>query len=446
MQYRRNAGAVASPVVSSGIYLDAVRPVLTVDSPANGLITNIPTVHIEGSVVDATSPVQVTVNGQRADGIVAGRYMFDAYSLTPGTNLIVIVATDTAGNSNTLTNLCILNTNGDVTPPSLLLDMPLDYQVSGGVTNYFNRTTFGADDLLRVHALASEAGVKTVFTVTNSIGAVQAYNGSISGTDIWARVTLSPGTNTLSWVVFDAAGNQAVSARTVIRDTNFLFQITSPPDLAVQNSNSVTVSGIASANFRAATMTVNGINATITDHGSNVTFATVSGVPLKVGLTPLVAVAVLNGRSYQADPQAIGYSITHWHRDYDHTYAGIYPDGYGYWIYNDEWIRDDSWDAATKTNSQRRIYNQLDNYYWYSGAVESYPVNNDQTTLIYPAAPITYGYFGFDDVRNQYVSYGINSLDHDHLTIRDQVSFVKFDEQRQQQSVIADSDAVGHLF
>jgi hypothetical protein len=279
LQYRRNAGAVASPVVSSGIYLDAVRPVLTVDSPANGLITNIPTVHIEGSVVDATSPVQVTVNGQRADGIVAGRYMFDAYSLTPGTNLIVIVATDTAGNSNTLTNLCILNTNGDVTPPSLLLDMPLDYQVSGGVTNYFNRTTFGADDLLRVHALASEAGVKTVFTVTNSIGAVQAYNGSISGTDIWARVTLSPGTNTLSWVVFDAAGNQAVSARTVIRDTNFLFQITSPPDLAVQNSNSVTVSGIASANFRAATMTVNGINATITDHGSNVTFATVSGVP-----------------------------------------------------------------------------------------------------------------------------------------------------------------------
>ena len=450
LQYLRNNGTVTSPVVSRGINLDTVPPVLTIDAPGNGSTTSVPLVHIEGSVSD-TTPVQVTINSLLADGILVDRYVREDHPLTPGTNQIVVVATDAAGNSTSLTNQCILDTSGDVTPPSLALDLPLDYAVSGAITNWYNQTTLGDEDLLRLHAVTDERGVTASFTVT-SLGATNGpYTGAISGTDIWARVVLFPGTNMLSWAVSDAAGNQTQSNRTIIRDTNFVFRITSPTDMAMQNASSVTVSGIASTAFTNASVTVNGVNAIVANQGSNVTFATASPVPLNVGLTPLIAVAVLNGRTYQADPYAVGYNVIHWRHDYEHEYYGLYaPDSSGYSVYDFQWLRQDTWDdGASRPNTlaQRDFHHLVQTDFWYPAGSQTYVDDYDHTTTSDHDAQITSGSFGFDDVRDQYVAYGLKNWDHDYVANHDQMTFMKVEDgdQRHNQNVILQFTDMAYL-
>lgn len=435
LQYRRNDGTNSSPIISCGIHLDTVRPVLTIDTPALGSTTNIAVVRIEGGVSDST-PVQVTINGLRADGILSGRYMRADHALISGTNPIVIVATDAAGNSTSLTSQCILDTSGDVTPPSLVLDLPRDYEVTGGVTNWYDQTTLGDDEVLDLHAMTDERGITAIFTVTDFVATNGPYHAGVLGTNLWARVALFPGTNLLSWVVTDAAGNLTRSSRTIIRDSGFFFRVTSPAGTEVQDASSATVSGIASPMFRTASVTVNGVGATVTDHGTNVTFITTSPVPLTVGLTPLIAVADLNGRSYHADPPVPAYQIVHWHHDYVHNYQGIdAPDQDGYTHYNYQWLREDRWDAGgswPNTLVERRIHHLTKTDYWYpNGSVTNGDHADEPTTRIHDAS-ISSCWFGFDDVRDQYVSHGVKCWDHDYVANRDTLTFLKVDFDSQQ--------------
>ncbi|QTD43382.1 S8 family peptidase [Sporosarcina sp. Te-1] len=81
------------------VVLDTIKPELAITNPKDGDTLNRETVTVEGTVIDANLQ-SVTVNGQSAavsaDGTFSKRVLLDA-----GTNEIVVVATDAAGNEET---------------------------------------------------------------------------------------------------------------------------------------------------------------------------------------------------------------------------------------------------------------------------------------------------------------------------------------------------------
>ena len=79
---------------------DTTPPTLTITSPANGTTVNTSTITIMGTASDESGIANVTVNGILATGTTDWSA---EVTLTEGENMITVVATDTAGNSDTKT-------------------------------------------------------------------------------------------------------------------------------------------------------------------------------------------------------------------------------------------------------------------------------------------------------------------------------------------------------
>ncbi len=83
--------------------IDTVPPTLSVNSPANNIVTNKSSVTVSGTTNDVTSsPVTLTVNGK---GVIVGTdgAFSTTVALTLGTNTITIIAKDSAGKTTTIT-------------------------------------------------------------------------------------------------------------------------------------------------------------------------------------------------------------------------------------------------------------------------------------------------------------------------------------------------------
>ncbi|HLN65043.1 MAG TPA: S8 family serine peptidase, partial [Symbiobacteriaceae bacterium] len=89
------------------VILDQKAPTLTVDAPADGLVTNRETVTVTGTAGDQNL-VGVKVNGQYAT-INAGAFSH-RLMLNEGANLITVIATDAAGNTTTAERNVTLDT------------------------------------------------------------------------------------------------------------------------------------------------------------------------------------------------------------------------------------------------------------------------------------------------------------------------------------------------
>jgi len=443
LQYLANGGQVRSSIVLAGIQLDTIPPVLTVGTSTTDRATSVPLVDLEGRVEDST-PVVVTVNDRRVDGILGQRFVRRDQPLSRGTNTFLVVATDAAGNRATARLEYLLDTSGDQRPPGLDLDLPFDQMITGGQTNQQDRTTLGDEELLRVHAWTDELGVTASFMVTNAAETNGPYQGVVSGTNIWGRVVLFPGTNRLVCVVADAASNRTVVSRTVLRDTNLLFRITSPRDLAVLDASSVVVSGAASSRLRGARFSVNGVPANVGDAEGGLRFITTAPVPLQVGLTPLVAVAVLDGRTVYADPQVAGYQVVRWQHQYRHTYAGIEPAEGGYWYSDYTWTRDEDWSAVTRIHTEEHAQHLLDTFFWATGASEHTEKHNNTSSQELRENARTTAYFGEDDVQDLYTAYGLPGWDHDHLTLDDRLTFVYQADSPAAQKIILQFEDLGY--
>ncbi|HBA85905.1 MAG TPA: hypothetical protein DCZ95_17615, partial [Verrucomicrobia bacterium] len=301
-----------SPAIAGSIIFDNMAPLIGDFSPSNGVPTNRRWIMVTGAATDAVSAVRVFVDGNWSDGISEGRFQYDRYMLEAGTNRVQVTAEDMAGNVATQFLDVVQDTTGDVTAPSITLDLPRDYEIVGEVTNWFNQTTFGTNDLLYLKGLTDDETADVRFMVYAQDQTNGPFSAVVTATQVWGTVHLFPGSNTLQALASDAAGNTSTNAYTIVRDTNFFFEITSPASYQVVSGSSIPVSGIASPQFLNAAITVNGVGTTITNQGSHVAFATVSPVPLSSSCTYLQAEARLNGRSYYADPPVYGYEILHW--------------------------------------------------------------------------------------------------------------------------------------
>lgn len=112
---------------STTFTVDTIRPTLNVSAPVDNLITNLSNVTIEGTTDDATTkPVTVTVNSESVTVDPSTGAFSKTMSLSEGSNIFTIVATDTAGNTTTVTRTVIRNTVAPTIVSVTLVPNPAD--------------------------------------------------------------------------------------------------------------------------------------------------------------------------------------------------------------------------------------------------------------------------------------------------------------------------------
>ena len=396
-QLRRITDGQRSPGMSRSIILDTEPPTVTLSNPTNGAVTDRRWIRVEGVATDSVSAVSVFVNGEWADGVISNRiFVYDRLYLDPGTNDIEIVGRDYIGNSTTQRVSVVLDPSGDATPPSLILDLPKDVVATNGITNHLDTTTFGVGEILYLKGSTDDETAEITFWVFGLNATNGPYIGNPDGTQFVGEVRLFPGTNVLCAFAADAAGNTATNLAVIIRQTNYIFAITSPEAYQVMNCASVAVSGVASPMFLNATIAVNGVGTLISNESGHITFTTTAPVPLNSDWTYLLAEAHLDGRVYYADPPINGYEIEAWNHDYhsvieQHTH---WPEStLTYYHRISMWDNSWSWDSRSclLLDSWEFSEHEWFLYEWGPSEAHSYDSTNEEYYHSPPAPSVHYG-------------------------------------------------------
>ncbi len=244
---------------------DTTAPVIEITSPVDGAQIDQSPVTVTGTVSDE-SAVTVAVNG--IDATVTNGNYSASVPLVAGSNTLSAIATDAAGNTASTSIQITLLAPPDTTPPVIGITSPVD----------------GAQiDQSPVTVTGTVSDESTVTVVVNGIDAT-VTNGNYS-----ASVPLVAGSNTLSAIATDAAGNTASTSIQITLlappdTTPPVIGITSPVDGAQIDQSPVTVTGTVS-DESTVTVAVNGIDATVTNGNYS------ASVPLQEGLNTLTATA-----------------------------------------------------------------------------------------------------------------------------------------------------------
>ncbi|MFA5832146.1 MAG: RHS repeat-associated core domain-containing protein [Bacteroidota bacterium] len=224
------------------VRLDSTDPTISISQPPQGYITTQSSSDIIGTIFDSTA-VTVTVNGNPVT-LAAGGVLNISVSLVEGNNTVIIIATDQAGNSSTITR----NIIKDSTIPQLTVSAPND-----GI-------------------YTTQTSVVVSGTVTDGTTVSLSINGNLvsigSGGVFSQTIFLNEGANAISVVAIDAAGNNATVTRTVIKDaippTVVLY---SPASDTLTKQSSITINGTV-ADSAVITVTFNGDTVIVGSDGS----------------------------------------------------------------------------------------------------------------------------------------------------------------------------------
>jgi hypothetical protein len=207
------------------LYLDITPPPLTVTAPKDGLLTNQSSVTVTGRTEAGAS---VTVNDQAVEVRPDGSFSTMPV-LIAGPNFIKVVASDAAGNLNTVLR-------------SVVLDSELRLDISAPAENLVTSQV----TILVIGVTDTDALVR----LNDAIVSVEA-DGRFSVT-----YTLSEGPNTLVFAAQDRAGNARSVTRKVLLDTVApVVELGSPASGAMLRTKEVAASGICEPGI---TLTVNG--------------------------------------------------------------------------------------------------------------------------------------------------------------------------------------------
>lgn len=264
--------------------IDVTPPDVTITSPANGLITNASSVTLSFTVDDDTD---VTCNYD--DG--------DTVNLNPGVNSITVVCTDEFGNVG-FDSVSVIRDN---TPPSVTIVTPANGLITNAtstVLNYSVINDYGTvscdiadgatvplvegENTIEVECtdqagnVGSDSVTVTRDTIPPDLTITAPTNGSTTTdptttlsytvTDATATVCapddgdaipLNYGSNTISVVCTDAAGNTTTESVTVSRISTVppVVSITSPANGAIINAGSTTVTYVAASDHGTVTCT-----------------------------------------------------------------------------------------------------------------------------------------------------------------------------------------------
>jgi RHS repeat-associated protein len=170
---------------------DNDAPVVTVASPSDQVLVKTATVTVRGTIADA-SAVTATLNGAPLT-IAADRTYQSTIALSEGLNTITLVVTDAAGNATTVSRAVTL----DTTAPTLVVSTPAD-------------GTTVPDDNITVSGTATDQSV--VHVTVNGASALLSGAGAFS-----TSVALATGSNAITVVATDSAGNSSTVTRSVTK-------------------------------------------------------------------------------------------------------------------------------------------------------------------------------------------------------------------------------------
>ncbi|MBA3936790.1 MAG: prolyl oligopeptidase family serine peptidase [Planctomycetes bacterium] len=265
---------------------DATPPVIAITSPGPSSSTASATAALVGNASDASGIARITWADSHGDsGTASGTtsWSIGSVPLTVGANAITVTATDGAGNTATATVSITRTTTVDTTAPNIVITSPSTSSLTTSATS------------AALVGTATDAGGITKVTWVNSLGG----GGTASGTTAWsiASVPLAIGTNVITAIATDGAGN---TAGAVVNITRTGSADTTPPALAI-----VTPSGSGSATSTATTAALAGTasdasgiaRVTWADtHGgtgtaSGTTSWSIASVPLTVGANAFTVTA-----------------------------------------------------------------------------------------------------------------------------------------------------------
>ncbi len=221
---------------------DTTNPTVIITSPTSSATysTSSDTLAIGGSASDNVGVSTVTWSNSRGgNGTCSGTTSWYAsgISLLLGTNVIVVTARDSVGNSSTDT---LTVTYNDATLPTIAIMSPTT--LPGYSTT---------EDTVGVAGTAADNVEISAVTWSNSAGG----SGNCSGTNSWsaAAISLVSGDNMITVTARDTSGNSITDVITVVRETIQSHQITlsigSPTSESAfsTSADNITLGGVATS-------------------------------------------------------------------------------------------------------------------------------------------------------------------------------------------------------
>lgn len=247
------------------VFLDTTLPSVTIETPAQGQLTNRSAVRVTGTAIDDSGHVLVTVDGQTA-AVHDERFEIDA-PVSPGQNTITVSAIDAAGNMA-------------ATPRVVTrVDLPIIAITTPDDLSYLATTTIDVRGTVN-DSLSS--------VTVNGIPA-EIYGASF----VVSGVPLVEGGNILTATASTIDGRTATASINVVRDlTPPRLAVLYPEDGEVRTDSGITVSGLVN-DLVAGTVNTTEVSVTVNGHPalvSNRSFM-LSGVALEPGPNTLSIVA-----------------------------------------------------------------------------------------------------------------------------------------------------------
>lgn len=204
---RDAAGNMGTDVLTVSYTPDSTGPQIRITSPtqSSGYSTSSPTVTLGGTAADNVGVTQVQwVNNRGGSGTATGTANWTAaVALQTGQNVINVIARDAAGNTaNDVITVTYTIPAGDTVAPTI--------RIVGPTTVPTYTTT---SSTLALSGTSSDDRGVTAITWTNDRGG----SGFASGTNNWsvASIPLMPGTNVITLIAQDAAGNRGTDGLSV---------------------------------------------------------------------------------------------------------------------------------------------------------------------------------------------------------------------------------------
>jgi len=214
-----------SSTVTRFVNRDSQPPIVNITSPIDSLITNQSNVIVSGNVKDSTAVI-LTINGSivtiGTDGSFSSQIV-----LVEGSNTILITATDAASNITTNSKLVVRDSQS----PVITVISPLD-------------STFTNSSTTAVSGTVTDSHLATLTIGGSTI--IVSPEGSYS-----TQVNLTEGSNIISVVATDKAGNSSSLSRLLIRDSQSpVITLAAPIDSLITGLQTVMISGtVTDANF-----------------------------------------------------------------------------------------------------------------------------------------------------------------------------------------------------
>lgn len=271
------AGRVSVPALLH-LTIDTVAPTLIVTAPADGLLTNNPSLTLRGGV---SEPGTLMINGVDAPLGVGNSFGFGPVTLNEGINRFQLRALDRAGNVGIAARTVTLDTIAPAPPLFSRLTSVLD---GNGVA-----TLNAGAGSVEVNALVTAYNPRTGQRLSGRAG----VDGSFS-----MQISAQPG-DSLELRATDAAGNTSGVTSLVVRalpgSEPIILAVTAPIDGLTMRADHVVVSGTLSGPANTGVQ-INGVSAALVGTGSGHQYF--ADIPLVAGANVLTVTATApDGRS-----------------------------------------------------------------------------------------------------------------------------------------------------